>query len=616
MTLARLGVIARAGVAPLLALAVLIAGALARLGVADDRIAPSIWFLGLLTLGAPVVWRTMAGMVRGHFATDVVAMLAIVVAIVQLQPLAGLVIVLMQTGGEALERYAEGRASRAVRELEASSPRIAHRMRGASIDDIGVDAIAVGDRLLVRPGEMFPCDAEVVEGRSGVDASRLTGEPVPLDAGPGTVLSSGAINGDGPLTVRALKRSSDSLYARVVDLVRSAQASKAPLQRLADKYAVWFTPITLVACGVAWAVSGEWSRVLAVLVVATPCPLILATPVAIIGGINRAASRKIIVRSGGALEALARVQVAVFDKTGTLTVGRPMVEGVETLGSVGATEVLRLAAAVEQGSSHLLARSLVEAARAADPAPLPEATQLAEAAGRGMAGVIGGREVAVGARAWLAERYPSHAVEIAAAGDRALGLAAIVCIDGAPAAIVHYADQLRPGIPYLLQRLAALGIRRTLLLSGDHTPNAERVARELGISDVRGDLLPQDKVAIVQELVAGGAVVLMVGDGTNDAPALAAASVGIALAGHGGGITAEAAHAVILDDDVNRVADAVEIGRRTIAVARQSITWGLALSVVAMLVAGAGYLPPVVGALVQELIDVAVIVNALRSSRA
>ncbi len=610
----RITAFARQAVEPLLASGVLVAGALA-LGVAvDHRVAPTTWYCGLLILGAPVVWRTVAGMLRGHFASDVVAMLAIVVAIATLQPLAGLVIVLMQTGGEALERYAEGRASNAVRELEAAAPRIAHRVNADAAEDIAVDAIVVGDRLLVRPGEMFPCDAEVIDGRSDVDVSRLTGEPVPVSAAAGTTLPSGALNGQGPLTVRALKVSRDSLYARIVELVRSAQDAKSPLQRLADRYAIWFTPITLVACVAAYLFSHDWLRVLAVLVVATPCPLILATPVAIIGGINRAARRMIIVRTGSALESLAKVRIAVFDKTGTLTLGRPVVERVEVLGTLDANQALRLAAAVETQSGHLLARTLVDASVALSGAP-PEPTAVMEAPGRGITGTVEGRVVAVGSPRWLADTYPAQAARVTELAERTEGLRAFVMVDGVPAAIVHYADAVRPGVGAVLSRLKSLGVTRTLLLSGDHGPNAERVARELGITEVKGDLLPQDKTAIVQQLVAQGESVLMVGDGTNDAPALAAASVGIALAGHGGGITAEAADAVILVDDIDRVADAIAIGQRTIQVARQSIVWGLALSGAAMVVAGLGYLPPVMGALVQEGIDVAVILNALRTSR-
>ena len=615
MTPERLRTIVAQAVEPIAAFVALALGFAARAFVADDRIAPSVWFVALVVLGVPVVWRTLRGVLRGQFASDLVAMLAIVVAIATMQPLAGLVIVLMQTGGEALERYAEGRASNAVRELEAAAPRIAHRMVGDAVSDIAVDAIVVGDRLLVRPGEMFPCDAEVIEGRSEVDVSRLTGEPVPVKAETGLTLPSGALNGQGPLTVKALKLSRESLYARIVELVRSAQGSKAPLQRLADQYAVWFTPVTLVACAIAYAISRDWLRVLAVLVVATPCPLILATPVALIGGINRAARRMIIVRTGAALEGLSRVRVAVFDKTGTLTIGRPVVDRVEAVDQMPAEAALRLAAAVEVSSGHLLGRTVVEAATK-NGETLPEATAVEEDPGRGISGTVEGHAVAIGSPRWLGDRTPARAAELRSLAERTEGLRAFVVVDGAPVAIVHYADTVRPGVAAVLARLTALGITRTLLLSGDHGPNAERVARELGIAEVKGDLLPEDKTSIVRAMVEQGEVVLMVGDGTNDAPALAAASVGIALAGHGGGITAEAADAVILVDDIDRVADAIEIGQRTIRVARQSIGWGLALSAAAMVVAGAGYLPPVIGAVVQEGIDVAVILNALRTSHA
>ena len=606
----------RAGWAPLTCLAFLAAGAIDWALTPHDNTHTWIWYTGLIAMGAPVAWRTLRGMLRGHFATDVVAMLAIVAAVALRQPLAGLVVVLMQTGGEALERYAEGRASAAVRELEAAAPQVAHRLDGERVVDIPVDQVAVGDRLLIRAGNMIPCDVEVVDGVSAVDASRLTGEPVPVDAHAGVALLSGSLNGDGPLTVRALKLSRESQYARIVELVRSAQASKAPLQRLADRYAVWFTPLTLAACAAAWFVSGDPLRVLAVLVVATPCPLILATPVAMIGGINRAARRQVIMRTGAALEALAAVRVAVFDKTGTLTLGRPVVARVEVLGAFAERDVLRLAGALEVRSGHLLAHTLVEAAERAVGATLPEARDVTESPGRGIAGLVDGHAVAVGSRGFLMDCAPAAADAITALAERTDGLRAFVLVDRAPAAVVYYADTLRPNVHTVFARLARLGITRTLLLSGDHTLNAEAVAREIGVSEVKGDLLAEDKTRIVRELVDAGERVLMVGDGTNDAPALSAASVGVALAGHGGGITAAAADVVVLIDDLDRVADAIEIGRRTMRIARQSIWVGLGLSGAAMVVAGLGYIPPTVGALLQEGIDVAVILNALRTSRA
>ena len=581
----------------------------------------AVWLGGLVITGAPVVWRTVRDAVRGRFATDVVAMLAIVTAVLLREPLAGLIIVLMQTGGEALEHYAGARASAALRELEAAAPRLAHRIvantEGTSarrVEDVAADDVLVGDTLLVRPGELVPCDGVVVDGRSAVDASRLTGEPVPISAGPGTKLMSGSINGDGALTLRATAIAGESQYARIVELVRSAQESKAPLQRLADRYAIWFTPATLLVCAAVWWLTGDWTRVLAVLVVATPCPLILATPVAIVSGISRAATRQIIVRHGGALEQLAAVDTAVFDKTGTITIGRPAVSAVRVANGFAESELLRLSAAVEQGSSHALARSVVDAAHARGLA-LPPARHLVETAGRGLAAEVDGRDVSVGARAYVLERFtiaPEELARVETGGD---GLRAYVAIDSRLAGVIHFADQLRPDLDSLFRDLRALGVDRTLLLSGDHTPNVRTVAELVGITEAKGDLLPEDKVAVVHQLEHAGNRVLMVGDGTNDAPALSSAHVGVALAQQGGGITAEAADVVILADDLTRVAEAVRIGRRTLTIARQSIVVGLGLSAVAMLFAARGSISPVQGSILQEAIDVAVILNALRALR-
>ena len=604
--------------------AVIAAGSLAVivLGLSLRLLSPewSAWLLlgGLVVTGAPIVWTTILEARHGHWATDVVAVLAIVTAVILRQPFAGLVIVLMRSGGEALEEYAAGRASSALRELEDAAPRIAHRIatNGAThVTDIPVTDVAIGDVLLVRPGDVVPCDATVRDGHSLVDVSRLTGEPVPLSAAPGTSLLSGSVNGDGVLTIVATARAAESEYAKIVELVRSAQATKAPLARLADRYAVWFTPLTLLVCAATYLATRDATRVLAVLVVATPCPLILATPIAIVGGISRAARRRIIVRHGGALEALSRVDTAVFDKTGTLTIGKPAVGRVLVTPGMTEAEVLRLAGAVEQGSSHLLARTLVDAALAGG-IPLPAARHHLESPGRGVAADVGGREVAVGARAYVLERAAFTTEQLAALEHDDVGLRAYVAIDGRLSGVVEYEDRVRPGLRPLLARLDALGVRRTLLLSGDHAPNVMAVAAEAGIVEARGDLLPEGKVGIVHQLRREGARVMMVGDGTNDAPALSAADVGIALASHGGGISAEAADVVVLADDLSRVADAVVIGQRTLAIARQSIWIGLGLSAAAMGVASLGLIAPAAGALLQEGIDIASIVNALRASRA
>lgn len=573
-----------------------------------------IWLAGLVATGAPIVWRTVLETRRGRWATDVVAVLAIVAAVVLREPLAGLVIVLMRSGGEALEQHAAGRASAALRELEDAAPRIAHRLVNGEARDIDVGAIAAGDLLLVRPGEIVPCDGVVADGESLVDASRLTGEPVPIAAAASTPLMSGSINGNGALTFRATARSEESQYARVVELVRSAQASRAPIARLADRYAVWFTPATLAVCAITYLAFADWTRVLAVLVVATPCPLILATPIAIIGGINSAARRQIIVRHGAALESLSRANTAVFDKTGTLTIGRPAVRRVIAAPGVDELTILRLAGAVEGGSSHLLARTLVDEARAR-AGDLPTARRHLESPGRGLSAEVEGHEVLVGARAFILERVLADVGTLERMERDETGLRAYVAIDGRLAGLVEYADRVRPGLPELFAALERLGIHRTLLLSGDHTPNVRAVAAEVGIREAKGDLLPEGKVAVVKQLAREGAHVAMIGDGTNDAPALSTADVGIALASHGGGISAEAADVVILADDIGRVAESIAIGRRTLTIARQSIWVGLGLSAIAMVVAAIGDLPPTIGALLQEVIDIIAIANALRASR-
>jgi len=542
-------------------------------------------------------------------------MLAIITSFLLQEPLAGLIVVLMQTGGEALERYAQGRASQAVRELEALAPRVAHRLVEGRIEDVPAELLQVGDRLLLRPGELLASDAVVIEGRSHVDASRITGEPLPVSAEPGVRLLSGSLNLESPLTVRATAPAGESQYARIVDLVRTAQQSKAPLQRLADRYAVWFTPITLLVCAGTYFLSRDPTRVLAVLVVATPCPLILAAPVAVVGGINRAARHGIVFRHGTALEQLGRVTVAVFDKTGTLTIGQPRVSHVLALPPFDEAELLRLAASVEHGSGHLLARTVVEEA-VARRLEVPPARNVTESPGQGVTGEVEGHTVSVGGWSFIVRRHP--AAEAALTELLAINpepaLRAYVAIEGQGAGMIEYADRIRSELAGFFPQLRRLGLRRVLLLSGDDQANASSVASALGIGEAHGNLLPEEKVSYVEALMEEGEPVLMVGDGTNDAPALSVATVGIALASTGGGISAEAADAVILADDPTRIGEAIEISRRTLRIARQSIWVGLGLSGAAMVAASLGRIPPIAGAVLQEAIDVAVILNALRAA--
>lgn len=583
------------------------------MSVGEDA-ARLVWNIGLAITAAPIAWQTLRDARHGRFATDIVATMAIVGALLLGQAIAGLVVVLMVRGGGALERYAEGRASAAVRALEEAAPRIAHRIDDDQIVDVPAGSVAIGDVLLIRPGELVPCDGVVTEGVSDLDTSSLTGEPIPIDAGPGTAVMSGTANGAGVLHLVTTAVASKSQYARIVELVRTAQSHKAPLQRMADRYAVWFTPITLVICAAAFAVTRDWTRVLAILVVATPCPLILATPVAFVGGINRAARRHIIIRNGSALERLAAVTTAVFDKTGTITVGEPRLDRVHVLDGRDADTVLRFAAAVEQGSSHRLARVVVDATRDKQLV-IPTASSLKEKPGQGVSGIVDGQVVRVGSRSFVLAVSMADGEELLRLEAGTAALRAYVGIDGHLAGVIEYADELRADVPDVLRTLARWGVTRLMLLSGDHAASARAMAARAGLTDVRGDLLPEDKARVVQELMRAGEVVMMVGDGTNDAPALSQASIGVALAGHGGGITAEAADVIILRDSLTAVGDAIAIGHRTTRIAKQSIGVGLGLSALAMIWAAAGGLPPIAGAMLQEAIDVAVIVNALRTVR-
>lgn len=596
---------------PLVAAAFVLGGVVAWI-LEFPGLAHWIWLAGEVTGGAVVVTETVRGALRGRWASDVVASLAIVTSVVMNEPLAGLIVVVMQTGGEALERYAEGRASRAVQQLEAERPTSAHVMRAGTISDINADEVVVGDSVLVRAGELIPCDGIVEDGNSELDTSMLTGESLPQAIAPGSMVSSGSINGDRLFTMRATAIARASQYERIVQLVRDALEAKAPFQRIADRYAVWFTPITLIVAIGAAALTGDYQRFLAVLVVATPCPLILAPPIAIIGGINRGARRQIIVRNGAAMERLATANVAVLDKTGTLTIGKPVVREVIPYPPFTRAEVLRLAGAAEQGAAHLLARTLTAAA-VQENASLPAVREVVESPGQGVTGRVGDDTVMVGSHGFVTAKLRASGGNTIPE-DSSTGLKAYVAINGRFAGVIAYDEELRDDVRAILADLRSLGFERILLLSGDHADNARAIATSLGIREVQGDMTPSDKVAAVATLTARGDRVMMVGDGTNDAPALSAATVGVALAGHGGGVTAEAADLVILVDELDRVPEAIRISRRSMKIARQSVWAGLGLSGIAMLFAAGGRIPPVPGALLQEAIDIAVIFNALRAS--
>jgi heavy metal translocating P-type ATPase len=555
---------------------------------------------------------------RGDVGVDAIALVAMAGALALGEYLAGAVIALMLSGGNALEAAAGRRARRELTALLQRAPRIAHRRHGGKLEEVSVEEVEVGDRLLVRAGDVVPVDGAVQSEGAVVDESTLTGEPLPVSRPRGTTVSSGTVNAGEAFDLRATRTAAESAYAGIVRLVREAERQRAPFVRMADRYAAVLLPVTLVVAGAAWALSGDAVRALAVLVVATPCPLILAAPIALISGVSRAARLGVIVKGGGTIEGLGRARTVLFDKTGTLTHGRPEIESVRSADGLPPELLLRLAASVDQLSAHVLAEALVHGAEARRiELAFPE--EVIEDPGQGIEGSVEGHRVAVGSGDWLRRRGYAGLEGVAPLLDERLepGWARVmVGVDGELGGVVLMADRLREDAGELTEALRRAGVGHIALVTGDQAAVAEAVGRSVGVDRVYSERSPEQKIEAVREARAArdGAVV-MVGDGVNDAPALAVADVGIAMGGAGATVSSETADAVIAVDRVDRVADAIGIGRRSLAIARQSVLAGLGLSFAAMGFAAFGYIPPVAGALLQEGIDVAVILNALRALR-
>lgn len=566
------------------------------------------WIFSIYALGI-AVWqaiRMVRDMLRGHWGLDVLAVTAIVATVVVGEYVAALLVVLMLTGGEALEDFANHRAKRELDDLLTRSPQHAHRIDGSSIRDVRVDEVRAGDLLLVRPSEIVPVDATLRTAAATLDQSSLTGESMPVEMRAGDQLMSGSINGQSAIEVVASATAADSQYQQIVALVAEAASSKAPVVRLADRYAVPFTVIALALASVAWALSGDPVRFAEVVVLATPCPLLIAAPVAFIGGMSRAARNGIIVKGGGVLEKLATAKIAVFDKTGTLTYGTPALAVVRPQPGFSEDDLIAAVASAEQYSSHVLAAAFIAAARARG-LPLMDAEWAHEEATNGIRARIGGREVVVGKYAFI-DKLVADAVRAEIAPGQ---LAVYVAIDGRFAGSLLASDRVRDNARATLARLRELGVRQTMILTGDAQATADHIAAEVGVTSVLADCLPIDKVNAVRALTHGPTI--MVGDGVNDAPVLAAADVGIAMGAKGATAASESADAVILIDDISRVAKAVEIGRDTVRIALQSIWLGIAASLVLMVVAAGGFIPATVGALLQEVVDLATIIAALRA---
>lgn len=562
--------------------------------------------IALIAGGFPLVLDLLWNLIRGRFGSDLLAGISIVTSLLLGEHLAGVLVVLMLSGGEALEAWAVGNASSSLKALAARLPSVAHVMKDGSMIDIPAGEVTVGDHVVIHPHDVAPVDGIVVEGRGSMDESFLTGEPYNMSKAPGAEVISGAINGEHALTIQATRVAEDSRYARIMKVMRETEQRRPAMRRLADSLGAWYTPLALVIAIGSWLISGDPVRFLAVLVVATPCPLLIAIPTAIIGAISIAAKRGIIIKEPAALEAIDTCRTIIFDKTGTLTYGRPTVTAIETLGTLSQQDLLAVVGAIEPYSKHPLADALVkEAAR--HNVPKLEPSEVSEQPGAGLRGIVGGREVFITGRGKLdeADRAQLPAVEG--------GLECVVLVDGRLAGLVRFRDEPRQDSAAFIRHLTTRHrFEKVMLVSGDREEEVRALAAQVGITELHANKQPEEKVAIVRA-ESQRARTCFVGDGINDAPALALATVGIAF-GQGSDITAEAAGVVVMDNALEKVDEFFHISSRLRRIALQSAVGGMALSIGGMGFAAAGMLTPVAGALLQELIDVAAVMNALRMS--
>jgi len=576
-----------------------------------EDLARWIWGAAILPVLTALCVEIVASLRRGNVGLDIVAALAMLAALALGETLAGLVVSLMYSGGQFLESFAHGRARREMTALLSRVPKTAIRHAHGTLQEVPIEAVVPGDRILVRAGEAVPADGTVAAGSAVLDQSTLTGEAMPVLRRAGESVLSGSINLGAAFDLSVTRAPAESAYAAIVRLVEAAQRIRAPMVRLADRYGLWFLAATVVLTAGTWFLSGDPVRALAVLVVATPCPLILAVPVAIMAGVSRIARHGVLVKGGAALESLARVQTIVIDKTGTLTEGRARLVAVDPSDNFTPEQVLRLAATLDLASNHVVAAALVAAAEE-QGLSLGAPSEVRETPGVGIEGIVEGHRVAVGGDNYVAQRLGLSApMSARPRQDGAFSVA--VAVDGALAGHLILADEIRPDVAGTIRRLRAAGISRIVLASGDREDIARSVGARLAVDDVHAPLSPQDKVATVLRERERGRCVMMVGDGVNDAPALAASDVGVALGVHGAVASSEIADVVLLVDRIDRLADAIEIAQASRRIALESAVAGILLSAAAMAIAALGYLPPVQGALLQEVIDVGVVVNALRA---
>ena len=570
-----------------------------------------IWAAATFPVLLILLTEIVVSLRRGDLGLDVIAALSMLSALLFGEHLAAVIVALMYAGGQYLESFAERRANREMTALLARVPRTAIRQRAGKLEEVDLQAVEPGDRLLVRQGDVVPVDGTVMEGLAVLDQSALTGESIPIQHRINDTVMSGSTNVGAAFDMSASRRAAESTYAGIVRLVAAAQHSRAPMSRLADQFAMVFLAATVALAGAAWVWSGDPVRAVAVLVVATPCPLILAVPVAIVSGLSRAAKQGILIKGGKALETLAQVRSLVIDKTGTLTYGRARIVSTTIASNMSPDEILRLAASLDQASKHVIAETIVAEARTRS-LDLSVPSDVVETPGEGIEGQVDGRHVIVGGLRFVGRRATKAGASSPRAEKAPGSVAVAVAVNGELAGVLILVDELRAGTEALLRSLRRLGIERIVLATGDRREVADNVVAGLSIDAVRSDLTPDQKTLVVLSERKNGPV-MMIGDGVNDAPALAAADLGLAMGAKGAAASAEAADIVLLVDQLDRVLPAIKIARRSRFIALESVYAGIGLSVTGMFAAALGFITPVQGALFQEVIDVAVILNALRA---
>ncbi len=565
--------------------------------------------LATLSLGVLPLFELLRRLLKREFGSDLLGGMSVITSLVLGEYLAGSIIVLMLSGGEALESYALGSASSVLAALAKRMPSVAHRKSGTEIADVALDQLAVGDTLVIYPHDVCPVDGVVVDGRGSMDESYLTGEPFQMTKTRGSTVISGAVNGEAVLTIRATQKAADSRYAKIMGVMRDSEASRPNLRRLGDRLGAIYTPVALLAAVAAWAWSGDPTRFLAVLVIATPCPLLLGIPIAIVGSISLCAKRAIIVKSPVVLERITDCRVAIFDKTGTLTYGTPKLTETTLAEGFEANELLRLLAGLERYSKHPLARAVLDAAKEAGLA-IPEADEVSEAPGLGLRGLIGGRQVQITSRKQMEQQATEGREKL---GPSTGGLECVAVVDGQYAGVLRFRDAPRSDSRTFVTHLGPKHqFSKVMIVSGDRESEVRYLAGEVGIAEIHAQKSPEEKLAIVRTETAA-APTLYVGDGINDAPAMMAATVGMAI-GQNSDVTAEAAGVVVMDNSLEKVDEFMHIARRMRVIALQCAVGGMALSLVGMGLASAGWLTPVSGAVAQEVIDVLAVLNALRAA--